>query len=203
MTTRTVDPEVVGLVERAQTGDGEAFAQLYDRYVDLVYGYIQNRVRNSHLAEDLTSDVFVRALRSLPNFKWQGVDIGAWLLTIARNRITDHFKSARVRLERTSDEMGDEPLGNHVDGPEAVAMARDLAANLTRALELLKGEHREVVHLRFVQGLSVAETALAMTRSDGAVKALQYRALRALAEIVRNDPSFADAHDEVRAEGAA
>jgi RNA polymerase sigma-70 factor, ECF subfamily len=201
VTTRTLDPEVVGLVERAQTGDGEAFAQLYDRYVDLVYGYIQNRVRNSHLAEDLTSDVFVRALRNLPKFKWQGVDIGAWLLTIARNRITDHFKSARVRLERTTEEFYDEPRNSAVDGPEAVAMARDLAANLTRALELLKGDHREVVQLRFVQGLSVAETALAMERSDGAVKALQYRALRALAEVVRNDPTFSD--DDARAWGAA
>ena len=190
--TRTLEPDVVDLVDRARTGDGDAFARLYDRYVDQVFGFVQYRVRDRHLAEDLTSDVFVRALRKLPEFQWQGVDIGAWLLTIARNRITDHYKSARVRLEHSTGEIFDSPHQDSIDHPEAVALAKDLSETLGRAMEMLKDEHREVVFLRFVQGLSVAETAEVLERTEGAVKALQYRALRSLAQVVREDPSFSD-----------
>lgn len=192
MTARTLDPEVVDLVRRAQQGDGEAFACIYDRYVDQIFGFICHKVRDRQLAEDLTSDVFLRALRNVERFQWQGVDIGAWLVTIARNRVTDHFKSARARLERPVEEIHDQPMVGD-DHPEHTLLARDLAASLQQAMDKLKGDHREVLFLRFVQGLSVAETASALDRTDGAVKALQYRALRALAEIVKNDPAFAEA----------
>ncbi|MDP8927112.1 MAG: RNA polymerase subunit sigma-24, partial [Actinomycetota bacterium] len=87
MGTKTLDREVVDLVARAQRGDGDAFALLYDRYVEQVHAYIHHKVRDRHLAEDLTADVFLRALRGLSSFRWQGVDIGAWLATIARNRV--------------------------------------------------------------------------------------------------------------------
>ncbi|MDP9021260.1 MAG: sigma-70 family RNA polymerase sigma factor [Actinomycetota bacterium] len=187
----TLDPEVVDLVSRAQQGDGEAFAQLYDRYVDQIYGFLLHKVRDRHLAEDLTSDVFLRALKAIPRFRWQGVDIGAWLTTIARNRVTDHFKSARARLVRPVYEVG-ERAGDGSNDPEAAAMASDLSTLLATALDLLKDDHREVLFLRFTQNLSVSETAHAMQRSDGAIKALQYRALRALAAIVREDPAFLD-----------
>ncbi|MBW3576834.1 MAG: sigma-70 family RNA polymerase sigma factor [Actinobacteria bacterium] len=188
----TLDPEVVDLVSRAQQGDGEAFARLYDRYVDQIYGFLLHKVRDRHLAEDLTSDVFLRALKAIPRFRWQGVDIGAWLTTIARNRVTDHFKSARTRLVRPVDEVGERPGNRPADDPEAAAMASDLSTLLAAAVELLKDDHREVLFLRFTQNLSVSETAHAMQRSDGAIKALQYRALRALAAIVREDPAFVD-----------
>lgn len=190
MGVKTLDPEIVELVGRAQRGDGDAFAQLYDRYVDQVYSYVQHKVHDRHTAEDLTSDVFLRALRNLPSFRWQGVDIGAWLVTIARNRVTDHFKSARVRLERAAEEIRDRPGHYSPDDPERAAIAHNLAELLDRAMDLLKDDHREVVFLRFVQDLSVAETAAVMGRTEGAVKALQYRALRALAEIVREHPAF-------------
>ncbi len=190
--THTLDPKVVELVARAQRGDGEAFAQLYDRYVEQVYAYIHHKVRDRHLAEDLTADVFLRALRSLSSFRWQGVDIGAWLVTIARNRVTDHFKSARVRLEQVAEEIGDRAGEDHPYHPEALAVAQELSHLLDQAMNLLKDDHREVISLRFLHDLSVAETASAMHRSEGAVKALQYRALRSLAEIV--GPPRAEGH---------
>lgn len=190
MGSNTLDPEVVELVGRAQRGDGDAFACLYDRYVEQVHAYIHHKVRDRHLAEDLTADVFLRALRALSSFRWQGVDIGAWLATIARNRVTDHFKSARVRLELVAEEIDDRSREDHPDHPESLAIAQDLAALLGQALHLLKDDHREVVSLRFVKDLSVAETAAVMGRTEGAVKALQYRALRALADIVRNHPAL-------------
>jgi RNA polymerase sigma-70 factor, ECF subfamily len=192
-TEEQLDPEVIGLVDRAKAGDAAAFADLYDRYVDQVFAYVYRRVGHRQLAEDLVGDVFLRAYRRLSTFEWQGVDLGAWIITIARNRVHDHFKSARFRLERTTDEVRDEPPTGHAssDDPERVTMGRDLARSLGQALERLKPEHREVIELRFIHDLSVAETAAVLERSVGATKALQYRALRSLASEVSDHPDLA------------
>lgn len=188
----TIDPEVVALVERARTGDAEAFAGLYDRYVDQVFSYVYRRVQHRQTTEDLVGDVFLRAFRRLPGFEWQGVDLGAWIITIARNRVHDHFKSARFRLERSSDAPPEDPEPGVGDDPERVALGRDMARELGRALERLKDDHREVIELRFVHDHSVAETAAVMGRTIGATKALQYRALRALAAEVADVPGLSD-----------
>lgn len=188
--THDVDPMIVGLVERAQNGDQHAFAQLYDRYLDQVYGYIRRRIGRTDAAEDLTSDVFLRAYRNLPKFEWQGVDLGAWLMTIARNRVNDHFKSSRFRLERSVGEFYETDTKPTIDDPERIAEAREMARSLAKALDQLKDDHREVIELRFVHGLDVAATASVMNRTVGATKALQYRALKALAEIVRHEPNL-------------
>jgi RNA polymerase sigma-70 factor, ECF subfamily len=188
----TIDPDVVALVDRARTGDAQAFADLYDRYVDQIFAYVYRRVGHRQLAEDLVGDVFLRAFRRLSTFEWQGVDLGAWITTIARNRVHDHFKSARFRLERTTDEVRDlPPQGQGTDDPERITVAKDLARALGAALEGLKGEHREVIELRFVHDLSVAETAAIMERSVGATKALQYRALKALGSACQDHPELA------------
>lgn len=190
--TDEIDQEVVRLVARAQDGDAEAFAQLYDRYVDQTFGYILRRVGHRQTAEDLTGDVFLRAYRRLSTFEWQGVDLGAWITTIARNRVHDHFKSARFRLERTTDEVREPAPESHTaDDPERIAVARDLARALGAALDGLKDEHREVIELRFIHDMSVAETAAVMDRSIGATKALQYRALKALTGAVQHHPELA------------
>lgn len=184
-----IDPEVVGLVERAQEGDSEAFARLYDRYVDQTFGYIYRRVGHRQTAEDLTGDVFLRAYRRLSTFSWQGVDLGAWIMTIARNRVNDHFKSARFRLERSTEKIYDD-ADTGPDDPERVTVARDMARALGQALERLKDDHREVIELRFIHNMSVADTAEVMGRSVGATKALQYRALRSLADQVKDEPGL-------------
>ncbi|MFF3456945.1 sigma-70 family RNA polymerase sigma factor [Streptomyces sp. NPDC002730] len=89
-------------LERAQAGDSDAFGLLYNAYCDAVYRYVYYRVGGKATAEDLTSDTFVRALLRLGTFTWQGRDFGAWLMTIARNLISDHFTSGRFRLEVTT-----------------------------------------------------------------------------------------------------
>lgn len=190
--TETIDPQVVRLVDRAKDGDSQAFAQLYDLYVDQTFGYVYRRVGHRQTAEDLTADVFLRAFRRLSTFEWQGVDLGAWIMTIARNRVHDHFKSARFRLERSHDETPEDAAPQGPDDPERVTVGRDMARALGRALEQLKDDHREVIQLRFVQDLSVADTAAVMGRTIGATKALQYRALRALAAEVKDTPGLAE-----------
>jgi RNA polymerase sigma-70 factor, ECF subfamily len=157
---------------------------LYDRYIDQVFGFVYHRVGHRQTAEDLVSDVFLRALRRIDTFRWQGVDFGAWLITIARNRCHDHFKSARFRLDASVAEVFDSPVRDPRDDPETVAETGELAEQVHSALRQLKGEQAEVLYLRFIQHLNVAETAAVMGKTDGAIKALQYRALKSLAKVI-------------------
>jgi RNA polymerase sigma-70 factor, ECF subfamily len=176
---------IMALVELAQDGDGEAFAQLYDNYFDTVYRYIYYRVGGRAVAEDLTSETFLRALRRIGTFTWQGRDFGAWLVTIARNLVADHFKSSRFRLEVTTGEMLD---ANEVESsPEDCVLEALSNAALLDAVHKLNPQQQECVTLRFLQGLSVAETAQIMGKNEGAIKTLQYRAVRTLARLLPED----------------
>jgi RNA polymerase sigma-70 factor (ECF subfamily) len=174
--------EVAAIVARAQQGEAEAFGELYDRYVDLVYRYVYYRVGAPSLAEDLVSETFLRALRRIGTFTWQGKDFAAWLVTIARNLIADHFKSSRFRMEVSTSDLlgstGDRPATEA--GPEAAVLESLTNATLLDAVRKLGAEQQECIVLRFLQGMSVSETALAMGKNEGAIKALQYRAVRAL-----------------------
>jgi RNA polymerase sigma-70 factor, ECF subfamily len=170
------------LVRLAQRGDGEAFGQLYDRYVDTVYRFVYFRVGERGLAEDFTSETFLRALRRIGTVSYQGRDIGAWFVTIARNIVLDHAKSARVRLEVVAAET---PEPDRAEPSTEQAVLTSLTnARLLAAVDELGEEQRECVLLRFIQGFSVSETAEVMGKNEGAVKALQHRAVRKLAELV-------------------
>jgi RNA polymerase sigma-70 factor (ECF subfamily) len=176
----TIDERLAALVTRAQAGDAQAFGELYDRYVDLVYRYIYYRVGQVQLAEDLVSETFLRALRRIDSFAWQGKDIAAWFVTIARNLITDHFKSSRYKLEISTDNLLASGDRAGEDSTEGIVLSSLSNAALLRAVQTLGAEQQECLVLRFLQGLSVSETALAMGKNEGAIKALQYRAVRAL-----------------------
>ncbi|GGX87411.1 ECF subfamily RNA polymerase sigma factor, BldN family [Streptomyces fructofermentans] len=176
---------MMDLVERAQAGESEAFGRLYDQYSDTVYRYIYYRVGGKATAEDLTSETFLRALRRIGTFTWQGRDFGAWLVTIARNLVADHFKSSRFRLEVTTGEMLD---ANEVErSPEDSVLESLSNAALLDAVRRLNPQQQECVTLRFLQGLSVAETARVMGKNEGAIKTLQYRAVRTLARLLPED----------------
>ncbi len=184
-TEQDTDPEqdrIAGLVALAQQGDAEAFGLVYDSYVDTIYRYLYYRVGSHQLAEDLTSETFLRALRRIDTFTWTGKDIGAWFTTIARNLVTDHVKSSRFKLEVTTADMLDADRAD--DGIEQVVLDRLSNVALLDAVKQLKSEQQECIVLRFLQGMSIAETAQVMSRSEGAVKQLQLRAVRTLAKLV-------------------
>lgn len=184
----TIEPEHSEswhLVQRAQDGDGEAFGQLYDRYIDLVYRFIYFRVNDQTLAEDFTSETFLRGLRRIGTISYQGRDIGAWFITIARNIVFDHMKSARHRLEVSTSETREDP--DLAPGPESAALTVLERERLMGAVRMLGDDQRECVFLRFIQGFSVSETASVMGKNDGAIKALQHRAIRKLAELIGDD----------------
>lgn len=173
---------LIALVELARSGDSEAFGLLYDHYQGSVYRFLYYRTRSSQLAEDLTSETFFRALRSMTGFRWQGKDFGAWLMTIARNLATDHFKAGRTRLELTTEDMS--LHDDATDGPEGTVLAGLTNEILMRALTELPTEQRDCLVMRFLQGMSIAETAAVLGRSDGAVKQLQLRGVRNLAKLM-------------------
>ncbi len=190
---------VAALVALAQTGDADAFGQIYELYVDTVYRYVHLRVGSQQQAEDLTAETFVRALRRLDSFTWQGKDIAAWFVTIARNLITDLRRSSRFRLEVSTDEIlgAEQAAGASRTGvpgatgtrtPEEEVLGRARDRRLLEAVRTLRPDQQECLVLRFFQELSVAETAAALGRSEGAVKQLQLRAVRQLAEVLGERP---------------
>ncbi|MFF2522484.1 sigma-70 family RNA polymerase sigma factor [Streptomyces liangshanensis] len=172
------EPETLRL---ARAGDRDAFADLYNEHRGAVYTFIQRKVYNPHLADDLTQDVFVRALSRLETYAWQGRGFGAWLNTIARNLVTDHFKRSSTRRETTVAEM--------FDADEVVASAEEAAldhlsraerrAAVATALAFLSPGQRAVLERRYLQDMSVQEAAASMNTTTGAVKTMTYRAMQA------------------------
>jgi RNA polymerase sigma-70 factor (TIGR02952 family) len=174
--------DVWALVRQAQEGDAEAFGRLYDHYVTMVHRYAYHRVGDRATAEDVTSETFVRALRRIDSLSFQGRDVGAWLVTIARNIIRDHVKSSRYRLEVTTADMRD--ADRATDGPEDSVLQHLTNQQLLECVRQLGSEQQECIVLRFLHGLSVSETAQIMGKKDGAIKALQHRAVRRLAGLL-------------------
>jgi RNA polymerase sigma-70 factor (ECF subfamily) len=179
------EPGAWVLVKAAQEGDMVAFGDLFDRYYDVVFRYVLFRTGDRTLAEDITQETFVRALRRISSVSYQGRDIGAWFITIARNLIFDHVKSSRYRLEQTTSEIIE--LSPATGGPEQQVLDGATNDELLRCIHKLNPDQQECIQLRFLQGLSVAETAQIMGRNEGAVKALQHRAVRRLAQLMPDD----------------
>ena len=175
-------PDVWALVSRAQDGDAEAFGEMYDHYVSMVFRYVYARVGDRATAEDVTSETFVRALRRIDSLSFQGRDVGAWLVTIARNLVLDHVKSSRYRLEVATADMRD--ADRATDGPEDEVVQQLTNQQLLACVQQLGSEQQECIVLRFLHGFSVSETAQIMGKRDGAIKALQHRAVRRLAVLL-------------------
>ena len=176
------DTRIAALVDLARQGDVDAFGALYDHYHAAVYRFVYYRVSTVALAEDLVSETFFRALRSMASFSWQGKDFGAWLMTIARNLVADHYKSGRNRFETaTADFSAHEQVTESPEDEVLTGLTNDL---LHSALTTLPTPQQECLVLRFISGCSIAETAAALGRSEGAVKQLQMRAIRNLAKAV-------------------
>lgn len=175
-------------VDAAQQGDNDAFGRLYDEYSQTVYRYVLFRVSDHCLAEDITSETFLRGLRRIASISYQGRDVAAWFITIAKNLILDHIKSSRNRLEIPTCEVTDHlpSKGPHA-GPEQHVLTGAINGELAECIRQLNPDQRECIRLRFLQDLSVTETAIAMERNEGAVKALQHRAIRRLAQLLPDD----------------
>lgn len=170
------------LVEQAKSGDAAAFGRLYDALGDRVYRYIFFRVGDEQTAEDLTSQVFLKAWEDLRRYRPTG-PFAAWLYTIARNTVIDHYRTRRstVSLDEVASRIGHDPV------VEATVDLHLEAKSLHAAMQLLTDEQREVLNLKFMADLDTAEIASHMRKTEGAIRALQMRALQALARIMHSE----------------
>lgn len=165
-------------VERAVQGDTEAIAWLYRRYAPAVFRYLYYRLGDTEVAEEMTSEVFLRALEALPRYRQRGRPFLAWLYRIAGARSRDYHRRCR-RQGRVMPEMP-----SSLPSPEEEAEAHLTAGELQRALAHLTPLQQQVIVLRFIEGLTHSQVARIMGRSEGAIRILQYRALEALRRLL-------------------
>ncbi len=168
------------LVHRAQRGDNEAFAQLYEAHFDKIYRYVVLRIGNKAEAEDVTQQVFVKAYESISSFRWKGIPFSAWLFRIAHNVFVDFVRKQKRKPTIPLEESLIESDSN----PELETERRLDIEQLVSATKRLTEAQREVVSLRFAGGLSIAEAAKAVGKSQGAVKALQHSAIVSLRKVL-------------------
>ncbi len=164
------------LIARAQAGNASAIGALYDQLHPGVFRYLSYQVGDRQTAEDLTSEVFLRLVKALPRYRPGQAPFAAWVYRIARNLVVDHARRARVRNHAAWDEAAvvQDELA------EAAAERRLTADLLVRALQTLTAEQREVVTLRLVVRMPIAQVCQVTGKSESAVKALQRRGLQAL-----------------------
>ena len=180
--TPPTDSDIAAIVRNAQNGEVTAFGQLYELYSDRVYRYVAYRVQGNADAEDIAEDVFIRMLEAIGTFQWREIPFSAWLMRIAHNRVIDHYRRGRTRATAPLESAPNLPSRDR-DPQERIDLFSDIL-DLNAAMEQLTDLQREVISLRFGSELSIAETAQVMNRNEGAIKALQHSAVRALRRIM-------------------
>lgn len=166
------------VILKAQQGDAAKIGVIFQRYHQSVFRYLYYRVNDPYVAEDLTSEVFMRMLRALPEYRLQGISFQAWLFQIARNLSVDYFRktSSHPNVELQENTVASDP------DPAEIAEDSLTSESLRKALAQLPTEQREVLVLRFILGMSINEVAAVLKRSEDSVKGLQRRGLVALRE---------------------
>ena len=171
-------------VQAAAKGDEQAFAALYDTYLDSIYRFVYLRVEDQQTAEDITSSVFLRAWEKLGSYQFRGIPFRAWLFRIARNAVIDHYRTRKktAPLEVVINSRDDNllPLSQQVG-------LRIEAEQVMECMRQLTEDQRNVLTLKLVHGLNTKEVAKTLGKRQGAVRALQMRGLQALAKIMENN----------------
>jgi len=168
------------LVVRAQNGDQQAFSQIYQEYVDPVYRFVYSRLRLAEPAEDITQEIFIKALRNIRSYRYCGKTFASWLFRIARNQIIDFQRQSKKRsrvpiIEAINSLDTDDPVASLEQSLQTSAIAQ--------AIENLPPRQKEVISLRFGAEFSISETAEAVGISEGSVKKLQHEAISKLRKL--------------------
>lgn len=179
--TSTGQEEDAALAVRASRGDVAAFGLLYDKHVDAVYRYVYYRVRDDAEAEDLTSDVFMKALRAIPKYEPRQAFL-AWLYRIARNTVID--KVRRGGRQVSYEDALAHPDAHQVVEPDTELLALSDKMTLRNALAQLTPLQQEVIVLRFLEGFSTLEIAKLIGKREGTVRGIQFRAIGALRQLI-------------------
>ena len=186
------DEDFEAIIALARTGDADAWGQIYRRFSGPVYGFFLHQVRDQQVAEDLTAGVFVEAIQAGARFSGSLAALRSWLFRIARNDLIDYWRHARRVQSEAIDDVDDADLARAIpmDDPADAAISSVDRSQLLASVRRLSPEQRQVVLLRLSGDLSSSEIARVMGKSEGAIKALQYRALAVLRKALA--PSKAD-----------
>jgi len=169
-------PNETQLIASAKQGNQEAVSVLYEFYAQSIYRYVSYRVDSQMVAEDITAEVFLRMVRELPSFEDRGLPFGAWLYKIASNLLNDHYRHTKSKPEVELDES----LRNDDTDPFLRIENAQERQRIAEALQTLPSEYQDVLILRFMRGLSHAEVAQILNKSENALRTIQHRALKAL-----------------------
>jgi RNA polymerase sigma-70 factor, ECF subfamily len=186
-TGAATEPPFAQVLELARALDKPALGLIYQRYVPLIYRYVAARVRDTHAAEDLTSEVFVSAVTNIAGLRAADeLTFAAWLLRIARNVVFAHYRKARAQPPVGSvDHLPDEPAATAEAGdPLGVITARENWSEVVAALHQLTEDQRNVLLYRTVLGYTTDEVARLLGKRTGTIRALQFRALASLARLL-------------------
>ena len=168
------------LIQRAQQGEPKVVGEIYERYQLAIFRYLYYKVGDLQTAEDLTSEVFIRMINALPETNLNKFSFQAWLFRIARNLSIDHYRSTNKRKEI---ELDENQIPNHENPLDLVEQGLT-SEKLSLALDQLSTNQRDVIVMRFVNGMTIREVAQVMNRSQDSIKGLQRRALIALRDIL-------------------
>lgn len=183
MSERRDDADLLRLIRKAQQYDSQALSALCELFFEDVYSYFYYRARDSADAQDLTNDVFLRLVESIRSFEPARGPFRTWIFSIAHHRLVDY---RRRRVVWDHEPLVEELVNSH-DRPTAQAEAHLTRERLRQALDDLTDEQQQVILLKFIEGLSNAEVAQILRKSEGAINSLQYRALRALRQVLGAD----------------
>jgi RNA polymerase sigma-70 factor (ECF subfamily) len=176
-TTQAVNNDqsrIIRLVERAASGDIEAFGNLYTIYVEQIYRYVFYQVKDKMTAEDITEEVFIKAWRAIDSCKGRGETFSSWLYRIAHNCTIDVLRSRQKRLARETEVTAD------VSYSKQEAEVRLKRQELLEAVARLPQNQKQVIILKFIEGLDNQEIGQVMNKNQGAIRVLQMRALATL-----------------------
>lgn len=164
------------LIEKAKRGNREAFGKLYELYYSPVYRYIYFRIQKKEDTQDLTQIVFLKVYESIENYEERGKEPLAYFFTVARNTVIDYQrKKPTLKLLDTLNLEDEEKYS-----PEYFAQVNEETKIVDKAIQTLKGEQREVILLKFIAGLSNAEIAKQLGKTEDAIRQIQHRALKVL-----------------------
>lgn len=170
------------LIQGAKAGDKRAFAALYRAYVDKIYRYVFYRVSAPEIAEDITSEVFLRMVESLPTYEDRSIPLLVWLYRIAHARVIDHYR--RTQRHGQAEDIDKVEIGVDPD-LDSPLLAAYQSEQVQKAIHTLTDGQKQVIILRFIEGYNLENTARIMNKTIDAVKAMQYRALQAIAQALK------------------
>lgn len=172
----------VDLIARAQNGSPSDVGAIYLRYHQSIYRYLYYRTGDHQTAEDLTSDVFVKMVQALPSYQFDTVPFQAWLFQVARNLAIDHYRRTSSHPLAAIDESMDGEDGD-LEGKVDLRLS---SSELAQGLIKIEESQRDVLLLRFIEGMPISEAAAVLHKSEDAIKALQRRGLLALRKILNH-----------------